>query len=236
MRLQRALARAGVASRRKAEELIAAGRVRVNGQVAQLGQSVDPERDRVTVDGEVVRLASGPPVWIALHKPRGVLTSKGDPRGRPTVFDYVARIPGLTYVGRLDQDTEGLLLLTTDGAAAHRLAHPSGRVERVYVATVRGDAVAAAERARQGVRLHDGWVRPQRVVARHRGGDKWELEVVLTEGRKREVRRLCRALGLEVQRLIRTRFGPVRLGKLPCGKARPLSASEIAALYEEANA
>jgi 23S rRNA pseudouridine2605 synthase len=197
---------------------------------------VDPERDRVTVDGEVVRLKSGPPIWIALHKPAGVLTTKSDPRGRATVFDYVPRIPGLTYVGRLDADTEGLLLFTTDGAAAHRLAHPSSQVERVYRATVRGNAPAALSKARQGVRLPDGWVRPRRLALRRRGAaDTWDLEIVLTEGRKREVRRFCKALGLEVQRLLRTSFGPVKLGRLRPGAARPLREEEVRALYEEGN-
>jgi len=227
MRIQRALARAGIASRRKAEALVQAGRVRVNDAVAQIGQSVDPEHDRLTIDGEAIDIAPRAAVWFVLNKPAGTMTTRRDPRGRPTIFEYLPDVPGLTYVGRLDLDTEGLLLLTTDGSAAHALTHPSREVERVYEATVTGDAPAAAERAMKGVTLEDGPVRL--VLARARraeGGENWILEVVLTEGRKREVRRLCKALGLYVQRLRRTRFGPIRLGELAPGVYRELSDRE----------
>src|SRR5581483_6640591 len=152
MRLQRALARAGVASRRAAEALIAAGRVRVNDAVAAVGQSVRPGVDAITVDGHPVT-APAEPVWYALHKPSGTLTSRSDPRGRSTVFSLVPPTPGLTYVGRLDYLTEGLLLLTTDGEAAHRLTHPSSGVERTYVATVSGDVRAAVRALRRGIVL-----------------------------------------------------------------------------------
>lgn len=225
MRIQRALARAGVASRRHSEELIAAGRVTVNGRVAQIGQSVDPEKDDIRVDGTAVR-APAPAVWIVLNKPSGVMTTRSDPEGRRTVFDLVQDAPGLTYVGRLDYMTEGVLLLTTDGAAAHALTHPSFEVERTYVAIVRGDAETAARVAKGGVELDDGEVRPKRVSARSLGGGLHEFEVTLTEGRKREVRRLCMALGLRVERLIRTRYGPVSLGSLEVGKSRPLTNPE----------
>jgi len=247
MRLHRALARAGVASRRKAEQLIAAGRIRVNGEPAHLGQVIDPDADRVTLDGMSISVAASPAVWLVLHKPAGVMTTRSDPRGRTTVFDLVDDIPGLVYVGRLDFDTEGVLLLTTDGEAAHRLTHPSRGVEREYRATVTGDAPAAASRARRGILLHDGMVTPTRVEASPaqgpgasrggggeglagRAGRRWYFDVVLTEGRKREVRRLCRALGLRVERLVRVRFGPVHLGRLPAGEVRPLRGAERAAL------
>lgn len=230
MRLHRALARAGVASRRKAEQLIAAGRVRVNGEPAHIGQVIDPDADRVTLDGRSIAVAETPAVWLVLHKPAGVMTTRSDPGGRPTVFDLVDDVPGLVYVGRLDFDTEGVLLLTTDGAAAHRLTHPSSGVEREYRATVTGDAPAAVLRARQGVRLPDGPVTPRRVEASPAGGGRWHFDVVITEGRKREVRRLCGALGLRVERLVRVRFGAVTLGRLAEGRVRPLRPSERAAL------
>ena len=229
MRLQRALARAGIASRRHSEELIAAGRVTVNGRVAQIGQSVDPEHDEIRVDGKAI-LAPAAPVWIMLHKPAGVMTTRSDPRGRQTVFDLVDDAPGLTYVGRLDYMTEGLLLLTTDGTGANRLMHPSGEVERTYVAIVRGDADSAARMAKRGVDLDDGPVQPLAVSTRSLGGGRHEFEVTIAEGRKREVRRLCKALGLTVERLIRVRFGPIELGDLPVGKSRRLTPKELVKL------
>ena len=229
MRIQRALARAGVASRRKAEELIAAGRVTVNGEVAQTGQPVDPDRDTIVVDGTpIVRPRKAE--WLVLNKPAGVMTTKSDPEGRRTVFDLIPAIPGLTYVGRLDYLTEGVLLLTTDGDAAHRLSHPKNEVERTYVATVTGKGGDAVLEARQGVMLDDGPVHPRRVAARQLGRDRWEFEVTITEGRKREVRRLCTALGLDVERLVRVQFGPVQLGDLPSGETRRLTLKERAGL------
>jgi pseudouridine synthase len=229
MRIQRALARAGVASRRHAEELIAAGRVTINGAVAKIGQSVVPGADRILVDGRPV---AAPPAaaWFLLHKPAGVMTTRSDPGGRRTVYDLVPDVPGLVYVGRLDYLTEGVLLMTTDGAAAHALTHPSREIERTYVATVRGNAPAAVRAARRGVQLDDGPVRPSRVAARSIGGGAWEFEVTIAEGRKREVRRLCKALGLGVERLVRTRYGPVEMGTLPSGSARPLTPGERAAI------
>jgi 23S rRNA pseudouridine2605 synthase len=229
MRLQRALARAGIASRRHSETLIAEGRVTVNGQPAHIGQSVDPDTDDIRVDGNAVR-SSTSPVWIVLHKPAGVMTTRSDPQGRRTVFDLVEDVPGLTYVGRLDYLTEGVLLLTTDGTAAHELTHPSGGVERTYVAIVQGNAEDAARRARKGVELEDGTVQPVTVATRSIGGGRWEFEVTITEGRKREIRRLCKALGLTVDRLIRVRYGPVALGRLKVGESRRLTSKEIAEL------
>lgn len=229
MRLQRALARAGIASRRSSEELISAGRVTVNGTVAHIGQVVDPERDDIRVDGKKVARPAGN-VWILLHKPSGVMTTRADPEGRQTVFDLVKDVPGLTYVGRLDYLTEGALLLTTDGAAANALTHPRYEVEREYVAIVTGDVESAVAEARRGVELEDGIVQAIDVTARRIGSGRSEFRVTIAEGRKREVRRLCKALGLTVERLIRVRYGPIELGKLPVGKSRPLTSAELRAV------
>lgn len=229
MRIQRALARAGILSRRKAEELVANGRVTVNGTLAQVGQTVDPERDVIKVDGERIG-APAPLEWFVLHKPAGVITSRNDPEGRKTVFDLVPARPGLTYVGRLDFLTEGVLLLTTDGAAAHRLTHPSHEVERTYVASVLGDGDMAVHMAREGVELEDGVVRPKKISAEKLGRGRWELTITIAEGRNREVRRLCEACGLEVDRLVRVKFGPVELGDLAVGKVRSITKQELKAL------
>lgn len=226
MRVQRALARAGVASRREADRLVAAGRVTVNGQPAVTGQLVDTARDVIKVDDERVSVAITSSTWIVLHKPTGVMTTRDDPGGRTTVFDLVDDVPGLVYVGRLDFLTEGLLLLTTDGQAAHRLTHPSREVERTYVAIVRGDAPTAARLAMRGVELDDGFVKPIDVHTEALGERRWAFEITLIDGRTREVRRLCDALDLSVERLVRTRYGPVRLEQLPVGASRALTARE----------
>jgi 23S rRNA pseudouridine2605 synthase len=225
MRVQRAVARAGITSRRKAEQLVAAGRVVVNGTPAHVGQVVDPDADDIRVDGQALP-RQAPPEWWVLNKPAGVLVTRRDPQGRRTVFDLVPDRPGLTYVGRLDYLTEGVLLLTNDGDAAHALTHPSREVERTYVALVRGHVEAAARAARRGVMLEDGEVRARDVQVNPIGGGRWELTLTIAEGRNREVRRLCEALGLEVERLVRVRYGPVSLGDLSTGEARRLTRRE----------
>lgn len=233
MRIQRALARAGVASRRSAEALVAAGRVRINGKVAIIGASCDPAVDTITVDGKRVEAPPAEATWLVLHKPAGVITSRKDPEGRRTVFELLGGrdVPGLTYVGRLDFLTEGVLLLTTDGDAAHRLTHPSREVERTYVATVKGNAVAAAAEMRRGVALDDGVARALTAEARPAAQPRtWEVELTIGEGRHHEVRRMCAALDLEVRRLVRVAYGPVRLGELKSGMTRGLTSRERAVI------
>ncbi|MBI3791219.1 MAG: rRNA pseudouridine synthase [Gemmatimonadetes bacterium] len=233
MRIQRALARAGIASRRSAEALVAAGRVRINGKVAIIGVSCDPTVDHITVDGKPVDAPPSQATWLVLNKPAGVITSRKDPEKRKTVFDLLAGrdAPGLTYVGRLDFLTEGVLLLTTDGDAAHRLTHPSREVERTYVATVKGNAVAAAAEMRRGVQLDDGLAKAHAVEVRQAAQARtWEIELTIGEGRHHEVRRMCAALELEVRRLVRVAYGPVRLGELKSGMTRGLTARERAVI------
>jgi 23S rRNA pseudouridine2605 synthase len=228
MRLQRALARAGVASRRKAENLIRAGRVQVDGRPATLGTVVHPGRQRVTVDGRAVRPA--PRAWFALNKPIGYVVSRADPDRRRTVFDLVPRVPGLTYVGRLDVMTSGLLLLTTDGAAAHRLTHPRFAVPRTYRLRVHGAPPAGIRAMLARAPAVDGRPVAVRVSQVRPAGDAVDVELTLAEGRHRIVRRLADALGLKVEWLHRVAYGPVRLGRLAPGRFRPLSAREIDAI------
>ncbi len=230
MRLQRALARAGVASRRAAEELIAAGRVRVDGALATLGMKVDPERQTITVGGRRVALKARR--WLAFHKPLGVVTTAADEAGRRTVLDFIPDPAGLTYVGRLDVMTTGLLLLTTDGEAVHRLTHPKYRVPRRYTALVHGRPPADVEQAVHGRVVVDGRpVTPSDVRVRAGREGRSIVDLTLIEGRNRIVRRWAEALGLKVQRLARLSYGPVRLGDLKPGEYRPLAPREEAALY-----
>ena len=230
MRLPRALARAGGASRRAAEELIEAGRVRVDGKVATLGSKVDPDRQKITVGGRAVR-----PVekrWLAFHKPLGVVTTAKDEEGRRTVFDFIPDAKGLTYVGRLDVMTTGLLLLTTDGDAVNRLTHPRYRVPRRYTALVHGRStgeVAAA--VRTPVVVEGRAVEPAEVRVRPGNEGRSIVDLTLQEGRNRIVRRWFEAMGLKVDRLARLSYGPVRLGDLPAGRYRPLTPIEERALY-----
>jgi 23S rRNA pseudouridine2605 synthase len=230
MRLQRALARAGVASRRAAEALIESGVVRVDGQVATLGSKVDPDRQAVTVRGK--RVAQKPKRWIAFHKPLGVVTTANDEEGRRTVFEFVPRSEGLTYVGRLDVMTTGLLILTTDGDAVHRLTHPRYHVPRRYTALVHGLPTAqVAEAVNRRVVLEGRPVVPLAVRVRPGVKGRSILDVTLAEGRKNIVRRWAGELGLKVERLARLAYGPIRLGELPVGKWRPLTPAEERAIY-----
>lgn len=227
MRLNAFLARAGVASRRRADELIKAGRVTVNGAPGRLN-SVVGARDRVEVDGEEVgrqRLA-----YVLLHKPAGVVTTARDPQGRPTVVELVPREPRVVPVGRLDADTTGALLLTNDGPLAHRLAHPRYGVEKTYIAAVEGDpGEAALARLREGVELEDGPTAPAR--ARRLGPGR--VELVLHEGRKHQVKRMLAAVGHPVTELHRSAYAGLTLGDLAPGEWRELRSDEAHALVRQ---
>jgi 23S rRNA pseudouridine2605 synthase len=237
IRLQKVLAAAGVGSRRRSEELIAAGRVTVDGRVAELGTRVDPQTAVIHVDGARVTVRDDL-VYLALNKPRGMLSAMTDQRGRPTVGDLVAGRPErLFHVGRLDADTEGLLLLTNDGDLAHTLMHPSFGVLKSYLATVPGPLGRdVGRRLRAGVELADGPARVDRfrVVQTHR--DRAIVEVILHEGRNHIVRRLLDEVGHPVLRLVRTAVGPVRLGGQKPGTLRPLTRDEVAGLHSLAEA
>ncbi len=225
-RLQKVLARAGIGSRRVSEDLIEAGRVRVNGEVAVLGRRVDPDRDVVTVDGTPVGTAQGL-AYRLLNKPRGVVATADDPQGRPTVVQLVPGDPRVVPVGRLDVDTEGLLLLTNDGMLHHRLTHPSFGVEKEYLAEVEGELTPRAlQRLRSGVELDDGVTAPAKASSPLPN----MLKLTLHEGRNRQVRRMCEAIGHPVRRLVRTRIGPLADGSLPPGSWRDLTQGEIRAL------
>lgn len=233
-RLQRTLARAGLSSRRGSEELIKAGRVEVNGRLAELGDRVDPEQDEVRVDGRRVSVDPGLR-YVALHKPKGVTTTMRDRHAERDLRDFLPEGPRVFPVGRLDRDTEGLLLLTNDGDLAHRLAHPRHGVEKEYLAEVDGSPTTARiGRLRRGVELDDGIAKAVDARSVGRAGGRFAVRVVMTEGRKREVRRMLEAVGLPVRRLIRTRVGPVRLGRMKAGELRDLSHDEVRDLYRTA--
>jgi 23S rRNA pseudouridine2605 synthase len=230
-RLQKVLAQAGLGSRRACEALIEAGRVEVNGEVAALGRRVDPEHDRVTVDGVVIPVRPGL-VYYLLNKPPKVMTTAHDPEGRPTVVELVPAEPRIFPVGRLDWDTEGLLLLTNDGPLAHALTHPGQGVPKTYLAEVAGaPSRGALRRLREGVDLDDGRTAPAKARLAQATPTGAALEIVIHEGRNRQVRRMCEAVGHPVRRLVRTRFGPLRDHSLAPGQWRPLTQAEIRALY-----
>ena len=234
VRLQKVLAAAGMGSRRACEELIEEGRVEVDGKrVTEQGMRVDPARAVIKVDGLRIASASGH-VYLALNKPKGVVSTMSDPAGRPSLADYVAdRSVRLFNVGRLDLDTEGLILLTNDGELAHRLAHPSFGVEKTYLAEVTGPVARdVGRRLRDGVELEDGLVQADSFKLVSTVGSRVMVEVSLHEGRKHVVRRMLAEVGHPVSRLVRTQVGPVRLDNLKPGKHRRLSQQEIGALYK----
>jgi 23S rRNA pseudouridine2605 synthase len=225
-RLQKVLARLGFGSRRACEVLIAEGRVTVAGEVAVLGRRVDVDADEVAVDGAVVGVRPGL-VYYLLNKPAGVITTADDPQGRPTVVELVPAEPRVFPVGRLDGDTEGLLLLTNDGELTHRLTHPSFGVEKEYLVGVKGTpSRGELRRLREGVELDDGPTAPARVTA----VDDHLLRITIHEGRNRQVRRMCEAIGHPVSRLVRTRIGPLVDHQLKPGESRELTRDQVRAL------
>lgn len=233
MRVHRALAQAGVASRRAAETLVAEGRVTVNGQPATVGQLVR-ETDAIEVDGQRVR--AEPIRTYMLNKAMGVVSTASDPEGRPTVLDTLPRDVRLYPIGRLDIDTTGLLLITNDGDLAHRLMHPRSKVPKTYEALVDGRVSSESVRSlRNGIELEDGPTQPAKVevLDRQAAGGTW-LRIEITEGRNRQVRRMCDAVGHRVRRLVRTRYGGLGLGALKRGEHRLLSSAELARLEAQA--
>jgi pseudouridine synthase len=230
-RVQRLLARAGFGSRRACEQLIVEGRVSVNGTVAVLGDRADPEADRVEVDGLEVNLDPNVRYYV-LHKPAGVVTTMRDPQGRTDIRSFLPEEgPRVFPVGRLDRETEGLLVLTNDGELANGLTHPRFGVEKEYLAEVAGIPTAKhVGILKRGVELEDGPARAKSARVAARAGERGAVRLVMTEGRKREVRRLLGAVGLPVTRLVRVRVGPVRLGDLAPGQRRELTHEEVLAL------
>ena len=227
-RLQKILARAGIASRRAAETLITEGRVSVNGRtVRELGTRADLGQDRIVVDGRPVRRPQ--PIWVLLNKPDGAMTTMNDPEGRPTVAGLLPRkLRRLFPVGRLDFRTSGVLLLTNDGDTANRILHPRAGIPRTYRAKVSGVPTEnVLDRLRKGVRLDDGVTGPAEVSVERKLPNKAWLRIVLREGRRREIRRMCEAVGHPVDRLVRVRFGPFELRGLRPGEHRRLTPGEV---------
>ncbi len=222
-RLQKLISAAGIASRRAAEKLIASGRVTVNGRTASLGESAEPKRDTVCVDGRPLSFGAAR-TYIMLHKPRGYVTTLSDERGRPTAAELVRDAGVRLYpVGRLDMDSEGLLLFTNDGAFANALMHPSHEIDKVYRTVVSGSVAAALPRLRTMRELDGEPIRAPRVDTEPDGA----LTITIHEGKNRQVRRMCAAAGLRVERLTRVAEGPLTLGDLPEGKWRYLTADEV---------
>ncbi|MBX7246061.1 MAG: rRNA pseudouridine synthase [Candidatus Sumerlaeaceae bacterium] len=236
VRLQKFLAACGVASRRRCEILIAEGRVRINGAlVTEMGTTINPATDEVRLNGAVVRPPDSGLVYYLLNKPRGYLVTASDQRGRRTIYEILGAIrERVVPVGRLDMDSEGLLLLTNDGELAHRLMHPSYRVEKEYEVVVRGSiSTAAISRLRKGLPLDGKVTQPAKVQLLGKDPNGSRLRITITEGRKRQVRRMMDAVGHSVISLRRVREGALQLGSLLSGKCRPLEANEIELLKHE---
>ena len=233
-RLQKVLAHAGVASRRAVEEMISEGRVTVNGRPARLGQKVDPSKDEVQVDGSRVPLQADL-VWYLVNKPTGVVSTAADPEGRPTVVELVDASARVWPVGRLDIESEGLVLVTNDGELTHRLTHPSFEVPKTYLVEVSGGlSDQAVKQLLRGVELDDGEAKAARVTVVDRRPGGTLVEITITEGRNRQVRRMFDAVGSKVLRLVRVSLGPLMLGRLKPGRARRLGPEEVRTLYRAA--
>lgn len=231
VRLQKYMAESGIASRRKSEELIAAGKVKVNGKVASIGDKIDPKRDIVSVDGRKIALAKSS-VYIMLHKPRGFITTMSDEMDRKCVAELISDLDVRVYpVGRLDKDSEGLLLFTNDGEFANNMTHPSKHIPKTYRVTVRPDITEEQiNRFMTGIMIDGKMTLPANVNVISKEPGRVVLEVVICEGRNRQIRKMCEELGLEVARLKRIAIGPVRLGMLPQGKWRNLTPQEVHSL------
>ena len=238
VRLQKVLAQCGIASRRKAEELIEQGSVKVNGQTARLGDKVDPRKDKITVKGRrISSAAKNKHYYIMLHKPRGYVTTMQDEKGRKCVAELVKDVPARVYpVGRLDRESEGLLLMTNDGDFANKVTHPTQHVAKVYRVTVRPDITKEQiEEMSSGMEIDGRKTKPCEVHVITRGEGRVVIEVILREGRNRQIRKMCEKLGLEVARLKRTMIGQVKLGMLPQGKWRDLTPDEVKRLTAQPN-
>ncbi len=230
-RVQKILARAGIASRREAERMILEGRVRVNGRAIQLGSKADPEKDHIKIDGKRITCFE-PPITLLLNKPRRFLSTVKDPRGRPTVMDLLGRMKGRLYpLGRLDFDAEGLLLLTNDGELTYRLSHPRFLIPRTYQAKVQGIPDGRKlDLLKRGVNLEDGKAKATSArILQQREKKSW-VQITVTEGRNHLVKRMFSAIGHPVLKLKRVGFGPIRLGNLPAGQVRPLTDEEMRSL------
>ena len=226
-RLQKIISARGLASRRKAEEWIGQGRVTVNGIPAKLGDSADPEKDEILVDGKVLP-STEKPAYIMLNKPRGFVTTLSDEKGRKNVSELVADCGCRVYpVGRLDMDSEGLLLFTNDGEFANRLMHPKHEVEKTYDTWVVGYTQEGGNALREPIELDGYRIRPPKIVVLQHEGDRAKIRITIHEGRNRQVRRMCQAAGMHVTRLRRIREGQLELGDLPLGKWRHLTSREI---------
>ena len=230
-RLQKVLAHAGQGSRRVCEGLIAEGRISVNGRTATLGDKADPKVDVIAIDGERIHVNTDL-VYLLFNKPAGVVTTANDPEGRPTVIDYVPANPRVFPVGRLDQDTTGLLLLPNDGELANRVTHPRYEIEKTYMVQIRGPVSRKhLHQLLNGVELDDGPAKARKANLKIADQTRSLLEIVIAEGRNREVRRMMKAVGLELEQLVRVRIGPIHLGDIGPGKVRPLNGKEVRELY-----